>query len=81
MRFDIHGQFVVGVVRTGGGISKGRRIAFIEEPGACRPVDLLIPDDLDDQALETYIANKFSAFARRDGVCGGSSPSTREEVR
>ena len=67
MRFDIHGQFVVGIVRAGGGVSKGRRIAFIEEPGACRPADLLIPNDLDDHALETYIAEKFSAFARPGG--------------
>ena len=40
-----------------------------------------MPDDLDDQALETYIANSFARSFGRNGGCGGSSRSTREEPR
>jgi hypothetical protein len=64
MRLDIYGQFVVSVVKPNGGASKGRPIAFIEQSDACHPADLLIPNDLNEHALERYIADKFSAFAR-----------------
>ncbi len=64
MRLDIYGQFVVSVVRPNGGWSKGRPLAFIEDRDAWRPVDLLIPNDLDGQALERYVADKFCAFAQ-----------------
>ena len=64
MRLDIYGQFVVSVVRPSGGWSKGRPIAFIEEPGARRQADLLIPNDLSDRDLERYVADKFSTFAK-----------------
>jgi len=62
MRFDISGQFVVNVVTPDGGWSKGRPIALIEEADKWQIVDLLIPNDLSDQALETFIAQKFSSF-------------------
>jgi hypothetical protein len=65
MRLDINGQFTVGVVRPSGGWSKGRPIAFIEEEDKCVPLfDLLIPNDLDDEALARYVREKFSAFAQ-----------------
>jgi hypothetical protein len=64
MRLDIYGQFVVSVVRPNGGSSKGRLIAFVEEPDMCRPADLLIPNDLGESALEKYVADKFCAFAQ-----------------
>jgi len=64
MRFDICGQFVVSVVQPGGGWSKGRPIAFIEAPDRWFPADLLIPSDLSEGALERYVADRFSAFAR-----------------
>jgi hypothetical protein len=64
MRLDIYGQFVVSVVKPNGGASKGRPIAFIEHSDTCQPADLLIPNDLNERALERYIADKFSAFAK-----------------
>ncbi len=64
MRLDIYGEFVVGVVRPNGGLSKGRPIAYIEERDRCCPADLLIPDELDGHALEEFVASRFSAFAR-----------------
>jgi hypothetical protein len=64
MRLDIYGQFVVNVVKPKGGCSKGRPIAFIEEPDRWSPVDLLIPNDLDERAIEHYVAARFSAFGR-----------------
>jgi len=62
MRFDISRQFVVNLVTPDGGWSKGRPIALIEEADKWQIVDLLIPNDLSDQALETFIAQKFSSF-------------------
>ena len=62
MRLDISGQFVVNVVTPNGGWSKGRPIALIEDGDKWRVVDLLIPNDLSDSALQTYIAHKFSGF-------------------
>jgi len=62
MRLDISGQFVVNVVTPDGGWSKGRPIAFIEEGETWHAVDLLIPNDLSEWALETFIADKFSGF-------------------
>jgi hypothetical protein len=64
MRLGIYGQFVVNVVSPSGGWSKGRPIALIEERGAPRCADLLIPNDLSDWDLKRYVANKFSTFAR-----------------
>jgi len=64
MRLSIYGQFVVNVVKPKGGCSKGRPIAFIEEPERWSSVDLLIPNDLGERALERYVVDKFSAFAR-----------------
>ena len=64
MRLDIYGQFVVNVVRPNGGWSKGRPIAFIEEPDKCRLADLLIPSDVGDGDIERYVAGKFSTFAK-----------------
>jgi hypothetical protein len=65
MRLNIFDLFTVGVVRPGGGWSKGRPIAFIEERERCVPVlDLLLPNDLDDAALARFVANRFAAFAR-----------------
>jgi hypothetical protein len=64
MRLDIYGLFVVGVDRPLGGSSKGRPIAYIEEKDGLRPADLLIPDELDDLALENFVAERFQAFAR-----------------
>ena len=63
MRLDIYGRFVVNVVTPDGGWSKGRPIAFIEERDKFCPVDLLIPNDLSERALEQYVAAKFSSFA------------------
>jgi len=62
MRLDISGQFVVNVVTPDGGWSKGRPIAFIEDGERWFPIDLLIPNDLSERALETFIAARFSAF-------------------
>jgi len=62
MRFDISGQFVVNVVTPRGGWSKGRPIALIEDGDKWQIVDLLIPNGLSEQALETFIAHKFSSF-------------------
>jgi hypothetical protein len=65
MRLNIHDQFVVGVVRPGGGWSKGRPIAYIEEDDKCVPLfDLLIPNDLDDEGVVRYVGRKFRAFAQ-----------------
>jgi hypothetical protein len=63
MRFDIAGQFVVNVVTPKGGWSKGRPIALIEEADRWSIADLLLPNDLSDTALESFIADKFSSFA------------------
>jgi hypothetical protein len=63
MRLDIFGQFVVNVVRPNGGWSKGRPIAFIEEPDKWTLVDLLIPNDLHGRRLQEYVADQFSTFA------------------
>ena len=64
MRLGIYDQFIVGVVRPNGGWSKGRPIAFIEEDDKCVPLtDLLIPNDLDNEGIARYIADKFCAFA------------------
>ena len=63
MRLDISGQFVVNVVTPNGGWSKGRPIAFIENGDTWHTVDLLIPNDLSDAMLESFIAHKFSGFA------------------
>jgi len=63
MRFDISGQFVVNVVTPKGGWSKGRPIAFIEKADRWSAADLLLPNDLSDAALESFIADKFSSFA------------------
>jgi hypothetical protein len=62
MRFDICGQFVVNVVTPKGGCSKGRPIALIEEADRWSVADLLLPNDLSDAALESFIADKFSSF-------------------
>jgi hypothetical protein len=64
MRFDICGQFVLSVVTPDGGWSKGRPIAFVEEGDRWVPADLLIPNGLSDRALQSYVADKFAAFAR-----------------
>jgi hypothetical protein len=65
MRLSIYEQFVVGVVRPNGGWSKGRPIAYIEEDDKCVPlVDLLIPNDLDDQEIVRYVGDRFRAFAQ-----------------
>jgi hypothetical protein len=63
MRFDICGQFVVNVVTPKGGWSKGRPIALIEEADRWSVADLLLPNDLSDAVLESFIADKFSSFA------------------
>jgi hypothetical protein len=62
MRFDIAGQFVVNVLTPKGGWSKGRPIALIEEADRWSIADLLLPNDLSDAALESFIADKFSSF-------------------
>jgi hypothetical protein len=65
MRLSIYDQFVVGVVRPGGGWSKGRPIAYIEDDEKCVPLfDLLIPNELDDQDVARYVSEKFKAFAQ-----------------
>jgi hypothetical protein len=63
MRFDICGQFVLSVVTPEGGWSKGRPLAFVEERDRWAQVDLLIPNGLDDSALQSYVTDRFSAFA------------------
>jgi hypothetical protein len=62
MRLDISGQFVVNVVTPKGGWSKGRPIALIEAGDRWSIADLLIPNDLSDRALETFVAGKFASF-------------------
>jgi hypothetical protein len=62
MRLSIYDQFVVGVVRPCGGWSKGRPIAYIEDTDRCTPLDVLLPDGLDDEGLVRYVGSKFSAF-------------------
>jgi hypothetical protein len=62
MRLNISGQFVVNVVTPKGGCSKGRPIALIEDGDRWRIADLLIPNDLTEGALETFVADKFSCF-------------------
>ena len=52
---------MVSVVTAAGGRSKGRPI-LIEDADTWRRVDLLIPNGLGEQALESFIAHKFSAF-------------------
>jgi hypothetical protein len=65
MRLNIYDQFVVGVVRPGGGWSKGRPIAYVEESDRCVPLlDLLVPNDLDDEAAARYVGERFGAFAQ-----------------
>ena len=64
MRLNIYGQFVVSVVNPNGGTSKGRPVAFVEEPDKWSLVDVLIPNDLCGRKLQQYIADKFSAFAK-----------------
>ena len=64
MRLNIGDQFIVGVARPSGGWSKGRPIAYIEEDDKCVPLfDLLIPNDLDDEGVASYVSDKFRAFA------------------
>jgi hypothetical protein len=46
-----------------GGWSKGRPIALIEEADRWSVADLLLPNDLSDAVLESFIADKFSSFA------------------
>jgi hypothetical protein len=65
MRLSIYDQFIVGVVRPNGGWSKGRAIAYIEEADKCVPLfNLLIPNDLEDEAVARYVGAKFCAFSR-----------------
>jgi hypothetical protein len=65
MRLNIYDQFVVGVVRPDGGWSKGRPIAYIEDKDKCVPLfGVLIPNDLDDEAMARYVGNLFCAFAQ-----------------
>jgi len=64
MRLDIYGQFVVSVITPKGGWSKGRPVAVIEDREACHPIDLLIPNNLSEDQLQRYLANKFSTFAK-----------------
>ena len=63
MRLEIYGQFVVSVVTSRGGWSKGRPIAFVEDGDRWLPVDLLIPNGLTDRELEYYVANSYASFA------------------
>jgi hypothetical protein len=63
MRLDIDGRFIVGIARSNGGWSKGRPIAYLEEGDQCRPIDLLIPNDLDDAGIERFVSDKYAAFA------------------
>lgn len=88
MRMDISGQFVVNVVTPNGGWSKGRPIAFIEDADKWQVVDLLIPNDLSDRALEDFITHKFSGFAaagkpirRLDEATDHALPSCRRGHR
>ena len=62
MRLSIYDQFVVGVARPCGGWSKGRPIAYIEDGDKCTPLDILLPNGLDDEGLARYVGSKFSAF-------------------
>jgi hypothetical protein len=65
MRLNIYDQFIIGVVRPSGGWSKGRPIAFIEDADKCVPlVDLLLPNDLDEDGIARYVGEKFSAFCQ-----------------
>ena len=78
MRLDIYGQFVVSVVRPHGGASKGRPIAFIEEPDTCRPADLLIPTvSANRRSSGTWPANS-APLRNPDGQYDGSIPSLTE---
>jgi hypothetical protein len=61
---DVNGQFVVSVVTPHGGCSKGRPIALIEGGDRWCLADLLIPNGLNDQALESFVADRFSAFIK-----------------
>jgi hypothetical protein len=63
MRLDICGQFIVRVLMPNGGCSKGRPVALIEDTDKWTLTDLLIPNDLCEADLETYVADKFAAFA------------------
>jgi len=64
MRLSIYDQFIVGVVQPSGGWSKGRPIAYLEEADKCVPLfDLLIPNDLDEDGIASYVSEKFVAFA------------------
>ena len=63
MRFSVFGLFIVGVATPCGGRLKGRPVAFIEAADQCRLTDLLLPDKLEANAMETYISEKFAAFA------------------
>src|SRR5262249_33431235 len=67
MRLSIYDLFTVGVARLGGGCSKGRLVAFIEEEDKCVPLlDLVIPNDLDDATVARFLSERFSCFARPD---------------
>jgi hypothetical protein len=81
MRLSVYGRFIVGVARPRGGWSKGRPIAYVEEDDRCVPiVDLLIPNDLDDDEVARYVADKFDAFAeagRRVALMDGRSEPER----
>jgi len=78
MRFDISGQFVVNVVTPKGGWSKGRPIALIEEADRWSIADLLLPNDLSDAALESFIADRFSSFLAHKQIRRLDGPVTRD---
>lgn len=81
MRLDICGQFVVRVLTPNGGWSKGRPVALIEETDKWTRTDLLIPNDLCEADLETYVADKFAAFAPPGAVIRrlDAAPKARPE--
>ena len=62
MRLDVYGQFVISVVRPGGGVSKARPIAFVEGGDSWILADILIPNGLTDKELERYVADKYASF-------------------
>lgn len=64
MRIDIYGLFVLKVIVPGGGWSKGRPLAVIEEAQSDRACDLLIPNGLSSSELERYVVQRYAAFAR-----------------
>jgi hypothetical protein len=87
MRLDIYGQFVVSVITPKGGWSKGRPLAVIEDREACHPIDMLIPNNLTEDQLQRYLANRFSTFAkpgskiRRLDAADDPSPSNAVDIR